>query len=47
MDYCLHRILRQLALVMTCPNYKTDALCRKDDVDRYDDRDLSRYIDHL
>ncbi|MDR3266812.1 MAG: putative DNA binding domain-containing protein [Tannerella sp.] len=28
------------ALAMACPNYKTDALCRKDDTDRYDDRDF-------
>lgn len=28
------------ALAMTCPNYKTDALCRKEDTDRYDDRDV-------
>jgi ATP-dependent DNA helicase RecG len=27
-------------LAMTCPNYKTDALCRKEDLDRYDDRDV-------
>jgi ATP-dependent DNA helicase RecG len=27
------------ALAMACPNYKTDALCRKDDTVRYDDRD--------
>jgi ATP-dependent DNA helicase RecG len=25
---------------MACPNYKTDALCRKEDTDRYDDRDI-------
>ncbi|GHT49423.1 ATP-dependent DNA helicase RecG [Bacteroidia bacterium] len=31
---------KPMALAMTCPNYKTDALCRKDDVDRYDDRDV-------
>jgi ATP-dependent DNA helicase RecG len=28
------------ALAMACPSYKTDALCRKEDTDRYDDRDV-------
>jgi ATP-dependent DNA helicase RecG len=28
------------ALAMACPNYKTDALCRKEDTNRYDDRDI-------
>jgi ATP-dependent DNA helicase RecG len=27
-------------LAMTCPHYKTDALCRKEDTIRYDDRDV-------
>jgi ATP-dependent DNA helicase RecG len=27
-------------LAMTCPIYKTDALCRKEDTNRYDDRDV-------
>jgi ATP-dependent DNA helicase RecG len=28
------------ALAMTCPHHKIDALCRKYDLDRYDDRDV-------
>ncbi|MDR1983589.1 MAG: putative DNA binding domain-containing protein [Prevotellaceae bacterium] len=28
------------ALAMACPHYKTDALCRKEDTNRYDDRDV-------
>ena len=31
---------KESTITSVCGHYKTDALCRKDDVDRYDDRDV-------
>ena len=31
---------KETTITSVCGHYKTDALCRKDDVDRYDDRDV-------